>query len=262
MKNGTLYAKKLKKAMARIRGAATEAAAQANDPIEHLIVAVLSQETSVQRAEKAMRQLRDDMVDFNELRVSSPAEVSASIQQHVPHPVQRAKALIGILNAIYRKQYAVSLDNVAGRGVRDLKGYLDGLEGMTPYVSAYLLLWSLGGHAIPVNNLALDVLRREELVDAAADAAEVQAFLERHISAADARDFARDLEAYAYRAGRTSPAAAKSPARKAPAGRKTTTARKTAPAAGRKTSRKTSGAAASTNGAAKTRSKSAPRRKK
>ncbi|HRX85532.1 MAG TPA: hypothetical protein P5572_10990, partial [Phycisphaerae bacterium] len=226
------------------------------------------QETSVQRAERAMRQLRDDMVDFNELRVSSPAEVSASIQQHVPHPVQRAKVLISVLNAIYRKQYAVSLDGLANRGVREVKGYLDGLEGMTPYVSAYLLLWSLGGHAIPVNNVALDVLRREELVDSGADTGEVQAFLERHVSAADAQEFARDLEAFAGSAPRASTRTAAGGPRKSAKATKTTKAaagRKPKAATRRKTTKKTAAKSgsrsATTGGARKTRTKTTTRRK-
>jgi endonuclease III len=204
MKHGTLYAKKLKKAQSRIRGCGAQWTPHTTDPIEHLIVAVLSQETSVQRAEKAMRRLREDMVDYNELRVSSPAEVSASLQDHVPHPVQRAKALNNLLNAIFRSRYSVSLDGLSSRGVREIKSYLEGLDGITPYVTAYMLLWSLGGHAIPVNDPTLEMLRREELVDSNADVAEVQAFLERHISAADAQDFARDLAAFAGSGGRAS----------------------------------------------------------
>jgi len=261
MKQGTLYAKKLKKAQSRFRGCGAQSAPQVNDPIEHLIIAVLSQETSVQRAERAMRQLRTEMVDYNELRVSSPAEISAALQNHIPHPVQRAKALLALLNAIYRKQYAVSLDGLASRGVREIKNYLDGLDGITPYVSAYLLLWVLGGHAIPVNAPTLEALRRDGLVDPAADVAEVQAFLERHVSSADARDFARDLAAYAGSGGRAASASAGSAnnggGRATQRKPRAATRRKTGKAAARTTAHPTSGTAER-----KSRKKPASRRKK
>jgi endonuclease III len=176
MKNGTLYAKKLKQALSRIRGSAPQTPLEYADAIEQLIVAVLSQEAGLSSAHRAMRQLREDMVDYNELRVSTPAEVVASIDKHISDAEKPAEALIRVLNAIYRNEFAVTLDRLAGKGVRETKAYLDELDGMTPYVSASVLLWSLGGHAIPVNDRALDQLRREELVDPAADTAEVQAF--------------------------------------------------------------------------------------
>jgi endonuclease III len=206
MKNGTLYAKKLKQALSRIRGSAPQTPLEYADAIEQLIVAVLSQEAGLSSAHRAMRQLREDMVDYNELRVSTPAEVVASIDKHISDAEKPAEALIRVLNAIYRNEFAVTLDRLAGKGVRETKAYLDELDGMTPYVSASVLLWSLGGHAIPVNDRALDQLRREELVDPAADTAEVQAFLERHISAADAKDFALDLAAYAASKNRSTAA--------------------------------------------------------
>jgi len=234
MKNGTAYGKKLKKAIPRFRGSAPKSELECADAIEQLIVAVLSQETSIQRAHKATQQLLEDMIDFNELRVSTPAEISTSIQKHVPHSVQRGKVLVRVLNAIYKNEYAVSLDRLKGKGVREIKSYLDSLDAITPYVSASLLLWSLNGHAIPVNDPTLEMLRSEDLVDAGADTAEVQAFLERHISAADAKSFACDIEAYAAKGRFT----AKSDGAKTSAGRKKATARKPRSTTNRKTSKK------------------------
>ncbi len=197
MKKGTHYAKKLKQAYGKFRGAGESAPAGSNDPIEQMLLAALSQETTLQRAQKALAALREEMVDYNELRVSTPAEIAAIIAHHVPAPVQRAKTLTRLLNAVYQNEYNVSLDALAAKGVREVKAYLDQLDGITPYVSASVLLWSLGGHAIPVNDTTLEFLKKEDLVDADATGAEVQAFLERHISAADAKSFCLDLEVYA-----------------------------------------------------------------
>ena len=198
MKQGTLYAKKLKTAHNKFRGcSACEPGEESTDPIEQVILAVLSQEIPTARACKAARQLHHDVVDFNELRVSTPAEVAAGISRHVPRAVQRAKRILSMLNAIYKREYTVSLDSLRGKGVREIKGYLESLDGVTPYVTASVLLWSLGGHAIPVNDPTLEFLKQMNLVDPDATGAEVQAFLERHVSAADAKSFCLDLEVYA-----------------------------------------------------------------
>lgn len=196
MKNGTLYARKLKAAYAKFRGLSGERAAEHSDPLEQLILAVLSQEASLAKAHKALKQLQQDMVDYNELRVSTPAEISESIGRIIPRSVQQAKVLVRLLNAIYQREYAVSLNVLTGKGIREVKAYLDSLDGMTPYVAASIVLWSLGGHAIPVSDPVLEFLRKHELVDPGASAAEVQSFLERNISAADARSFCLDLDAY------------------------------------------------------------------
>lgn len=196
MKNGSAYAKKLKQAYAKFRGKSEPPPPDDGaDPVQHLILAVLSQETTVKRARKALKKINDDMVDLNDLRVSTAAEISESISRYVPRSVQRAKRLLRLLDSIYQHEYAVSLQSLRSKGIRDVKQFLDSLDGMTPYVSGSVILWSLGGHAIPINDPTLAWLRENELVHPAAEAAEVQSFLERHISAADARGFCLDLEA-------------------------------------------------------------------
>ncbi len=195
MKNGTLYAKKIKQAYNKFRGTRTSEPPEMRPPVEQLILAVLSQEASLDRAEKAFSQILDDMVDYNELRVSTPAEVSSSIGKFIPKSVQRAKTLLTVLNAVYQLEYTITLDHLASKGVREVKSYLSELDGITPYSMASVMLWSLGGHAIPVNDVALEFLKENDLVDANATSAEVQSFLERHVSSTDAKDFCMDLDA-------------------------------------------------------------------
>ena len=195
MKNGTVYAKKIKQAYSKFRGSGPKDAPEPRPPVEQMILGVLSQETSIVRAEKALVRILEDMVDFNELRVSTPAEVAASIGKHIPRSVHHAKALLTVLDAVYQLEYTITLDHLSSKGVREVKAYLQNLDGMTPYAMASVMLWSLGGHAIPVNDVALEFLKANDLVDANASGAEVQAFLERHISSADAKGFCLDLDA-------------------------------------------------------------------
>jgi len=203
MRSGTLYAKKLKKIRSSMRkGAADRSPQEPTDPVEQLVLAVLSEETTMERARKAHKRLMDQMIDYNELRVSGPAEISEMITGIIPRNVQRGKALVRVLNAVYQREYSVTLDSLRDKGIRDIKQYLDSLEGSSPYVTASVVLWSMGGHAIPLNALAYKWLQRQELVHPSASHAEVQSFLERHISAADARDFSMDLESMAARSGR------------------------------------------------------------
>ena len=66
---------------------------------------------------------------------------------------------------------------------------METLKGVDEYAVAYVVLWSFGGHAIPVWNNVLGALREANLVHPTATRAEVQAFLERNVPAADAQAF-------------------------------------------------------------------------
>ena len=198
MRKGTEYARRLKKAYPKFRRSeAPSPPSEPTDPTEQLIISVLAQDSTVGRARKALKQIHEDLTDLNELRVSTPAEVTESIGRHISRSVERSKVLLLLLNEVYRCEYVVNLDSLKSKGIREVKQYLDSLQGSTPYVVASIILWSLGGHALPVNDPTLAWLVKNELVDARASALEVQAFLERHVSAADAKSFCLDLEAAA-----------------------------------------------------------------
>jgi endonuclease III len=242
MRKGTEYAKKLKKAYSKFRsGHVPPEALEPSEPVEQLLLAALSQETTAAVGRAALTRINEEVVDYNELRVSAPGEIAELIGDSIPRSTQRAKVMIRLLNAIFAREYAVSLDSLKSKGLRDAKQYLESLDGATPYVIASVLLWSLGGHAIPVNKVVLDFLAKHDLIDPNASDAEVQSFLERHVSAADARTFCLDLEAYAASrhsataAGKKSPRARKPKAVRSPsrAAKKT----RTAPKAKRKTAR-------------------------
>ncbi|HNO78646.1 MAG TPA: hypothetical protein PKN33_11350 [Phycisphaerae bacterium] len=257
MKNGTLYAKKIKQAYNKFRGSRSSEPPEVRPPVEQLILGVLSQETSLDRAEKALSQILDDMVDYNELRVSTPAEVSSSISKHIPRSVQRAKTLLTVLNSVYQLEYTISLDHLAAKGVREVKTYLSELDGMTPYAMASVMLWSLGGHAIPVNDVALEFLKENDLVDENATGAEVQSFLERHVSSAEAKEFCMDLDAIVASKAFSFNGKAKSakPAKSAKTSKKKTNSSK---AGATKTTKKKSTTKKKTSAKTKTKNKKSP----
>jgi endonuclease III len=198
MKNGTEYARRVKRVFRQLqRESGGWKPGEPTDPTEQLIVAVLSLHTTPEQGRKALRRLCDHMVDFNELRVSAPGEIASLIKDLIPHNTERAKALLAVLNAVYQAEYCVDLRGLRNLGVREARKYLESLDGADAYTAASVLLWSLGGHAIPVSPRLLDVLRARELVDAGSTLPEVQSFLERHVSAADARVFCHLMDAYA-----------------------------------------------------------------
>jgi endonuclease III len=206
MKNGAEYAKRVKRYYNRMRSSLTAEPTEENtDPLEQLMFAQLSWDATSGNAQKAARKLAEQMTDLNEVRVSTPREIAAVIRDCVPNPMECARAISRSLNSIFQRENLVSLGPLQEKGRREARQYLETLDGVNAHASASVLLWSLGAHAIPVNQRLLRALRKEELVDPDADGPQVQAFLERHVAAAEARTFCRVMEKLASLKGTPPP---------------------------------------------------------
>jgi len=190
MKDGTRYAGRLKKAYAKLRQSVGEPKIpEVDDPVRRLAIAILGKECSDAEAARAIDRIFTTMVDWNEVRVSSAAQVYRAMGDRIPQGIDRARELLEALQAIYEREHCVSLDRLHRIGRREARDYLEALEGIDEYAAASVMLWSFGGHAIPVSDKLLQSLREAELVHPTATRAEVQAFLERNVSSAQAKEF-------------------------------------------------------------------------
>ncbi len=198
MKHGTAYGKRVKRFYARIKKQNAEPEiGPPTDPLEQLVLAVFSQESTLANARRAWDKLYQNMVDLNEVRVSSPREIADIIDPLVPNGLACAARLCGLLNAVFLRKNTLKLDSLQALGKREAKRWLEQLERIEPYHVASVLLWSLGGHAVPVNTRLLAAMRKEGLVEPTASVAEVQSFLERHIPPAEAKAFCLSMDGFA-----------------------------------------------------------------
>lgn len=213
MKDGTLYAGKLKKAFSKQRQASPAGEIpEPDDPVRRLALAILGEDSGEDEAAAAIDRLLGVMVDWNEVRVSTPDQVFRAMGEKPADGVEKARRLSRALHGVYLHEHKISLERLRNLGRREAREYLEALEGVNDYSAAAVMLWSLGGHAIPVNDALHRALRDAGLVHESATRVEVQAFLERNIPAAQAKEFClvmRNLSA----SKRASSAAAK-PARK------------------------------------------------
>lgn len=190
MKQGTLYAGRIKQAFSRLkRAAAAPPPSGPDDPLRRLAIGVLGVRDGEATATKALNRLLDSFVDWNEIRVSTAAEAQAAIGNTLSDGAARCERLRTVLQSVFDKVNLLSLDHLKSMGRREARQFLESLDGVDEYAAACVVLWSLGGHAIPVDDKLWQTLRDAELVNPEASRAEVQAFLERHISAADAKLF-------------------------------------------------------------------------
>lgn len=190
MKNGTMYAGRLKKAFAKVRHDADGVdLPESDDPLRRMAVGILGMDCGDEAADAAVDRILSVMADWNEVRVSHPTQIHRLVGDAIPQGLARCQQLAAALQSVFDRENRLSLERLRGLGRRDARQYLEKLNGIGEHAVASVVLWSLGGHAVPVPTVMFDALRSAELVNPTATIDEVQAFLERNVSATDAKQF-------------------------------------------------------------------------
>jgi hypothetical protein len=157
----------------------------ADNPVAVLVLSFLLWESTPAKALAAYKRVVEHVVDFNDLRVSLPHETMARLGERYPLAQERAHRLRASLNDLYNREHAVSLDRLRHLGKKEVKRYLDSLEGITPYVSSRLALLSFDVHGIPADESLRAALIGAGAADPALDLVELGHWLTRHVRAGD-----------------------------------------------------------------------------
>lgn len=167
------------------------------EPLVHLLVySYLLWESTPTVSSVAIDRLYGSIVDPNELRVSMPQEIEEWIGVRDPVSLERAQRLRASLNSIYRREHLVTLEALASASKREVREYLDALEGMPSFVAARVTLFGFHGHAIPTDQRLCALLEREDVLAPGLATAEVERWLERQIRASDGEQIVLVLDAW------------------------------------------------------------------
>jgi len=153
------------------------------DLIDLLVHSFLVWEATLAQADAAMTRIRAATVSFNDFRVSLVKEVVDLIGPRYPLAQERAIRVRATINDLFRREHAVSLERIAKLSKRDGRIYLEGLQGMVPFVSARVSLLGLDAHAIPVDEQTLAALGHHGVLHAETTIVEATSWLQRHIPA-------------------------------------------------------------------------------
>jgi hypothetical protein len=180
-----------------------------DDPIAVIVFSFLLWEATTSQAQDGMRKIVDSIVDFNELRVSLPTEVISVIGSRYPNSMERAQRLKSVLHSIYLAHHAVSLDALQSGGKREIRAFVEGLDGIPPYVSSRVLHRCFEVHTIPVDDRLVDLFVEHGVLSEIACPDEVSKWLSRQVKSSDGIRVEAALRSFVD----SSP---KPPARKAP----------------------------------------------
>lgn len=120
------------------------------DPLEELVLTVLSQNTSDLNSGRAFDALRARYPDWDALAVADPDEVADAIR---PGGLANTKAprILAILAEIRRRQGTIDLSWMHEASDTEVRDYLVSLPGVGPKTAACVLAFSLDRPALPVD---------------------------------------------------------------------------------------------------------------
>jgi endonuclease-3 len=142
---------------------------RASDPLEELILTVLSQHTSDVNAERAFTSLRAVFPSWEGV-VAAPAAAVADAIRSGGLANTKAPRIQAILRDVHDREGSYDLSRLRDLTDTEARAYLTSLPGIGPKTAAVVLSFSLGRDAIPVDTHVLRVARRLGLVPANASA--------------------------------------------------------------------------------------------
>jgi endonuclease III len=146
--------------------------------LETLIYGVLREGATSEQADAAYTNLEQRFFDWNEIRVSQPPEVEAAMES-LPDANLKAPRVIGILQAVFEREFSFKLDEIAKKGLKNaLKILQDKFEDATDFAIGWVVQRSLGGHALPVDAPTLRCLQRLGVAEPDEDGETLRAGLE------------------------------------------------------------------------------------
>jgi len=125
--------------------------------LEHMLYACCLENAPYEKAEKVYQHLNSSFFDWNEVRVSTVKELAEAMRE-LPDPTAAAANLKCILQNVFETTYSFDLETVKKQNIGVGIKRLAKLEGASPFVVAYTTQHALGGHSIPLDRGALDVL--------------------------------------------------------------------------------------------------------
>jgi endonuclease III len=188
MKNATKHAETLKSVLKKLSKEHKPEPKEAQEPLKALVRGAMSYDVPDARAEEAMRAIEKEFVDLNELRVATDLEIQELLGVRYPDIERRVAMITGSLNNIFEREHTLSLDRLKTISKRDARQFLRELPDVHPFVEAYVMLFGFDGHAFPVDDQTIEMLREAGVLEEETTHDETQRFVEHHLKAEECHD--------------------------------------------------------------------------
>jgi endonuclease-3 len=139
------------------------------DPLDELVLTVLSQHTSDLNAERAFAQLRAAFPSWDDV-MAAPTPLVADAIRSGGLAETKAPRIQAILRAVREREGRLDLSRLRDTPDAEARSYLTSLPGVGPKTAAVVLSFALGRDALPVDTHVHRVSKRLGLIPANASA--------------------------------------------------------------------------------------------
>lgn len=153
-----------------------------SDPLEELVLTVLSQHTSDLNADRAFRSLRETFPTWDAVVRARPGAVADAIRSGGLGNT-KAPRIQAILIQVREREGRFDLSSLRDLSDADATAYLSALPGVGPKTAAVVLAFSLGRDALPVDTHVHRVTRRLGWIDGGTNAERAHRVLEELVPA-------------------------------------------------------------------------------
>ena len=122
--------------------------------LDHMLYACCLEDSTAEGADEAFARLQENFFDWNEVRVTTAAELSESMKS-VARPLESAQRVRKVLQGVFEAYYQFDLDFLKKENLGKSIQQFEKFRGVTPFVISYVAQHGLGGHSIPVDKSLL-----------------------------------------------------------------------------------------------------------
>ena len=125
--------------------------------LEHMLYACCLENSNNEAADEAFAKLEQQFFDWNEVRVTTVAELAESMKGLVD-PDAASVLLKKTLHGVFETYYKFDLDFLKKENLRKTVQQFSKFRGVSPFVVSYAAQVALGGHFIPLDQAMLNLM--------------------------------------------------------------------------------------------------------
>jgi endonuclease III-like uncharacterized protein len=156
---------------------------------EILILGILATNDTFSRAKQAIKKIQEEMVDFNELRVTPTVELAELLDEFLHEPQKTATDMVRTLNAVFLKFDTLDLSDLKEKHKNEITKLFEEIKGCPDHARSLMLLFGFDIPTMPLDDRMVDYLVATEAMPPEVDQATVKAFIERQLKAAELNAF-------------------------------------------------------------------------
>jgi len=156
---------------------------------ETLLLGILSTNVTFYHARQALKSIQENMVDYNEVRVTPTVELAEVLEKYLADPQKTSLELTRTLNVIFNKFDSLELSELKEKNKNELTKMFEEIKGCPEHARSFMLLFSFEIPTMPLDDRMLEYMVAEKAMPEEVDLPTAKGFIERQLKASEIGPF-------------------------------------------------------------------------